>query len=434
MSKEQLQSALAELWQIRFPGPENVLKAPAFNRLQKICQSEYNAGSPAFALSNALRALGAPYALPEELVHLSLPVDHAAERLDASLRSTSSEIRHLVPLDMAEELPELRFGNCEVRRFSEAELADLFNAPRIARAMRGHAIDIVDFSEFQWLLVREETSLADEPEKRAMPWMFGSLDRDFGQIDPHKPRFPAVVEAVIAFLMTAPWEEWIETPEVDLFAFRVPWVCTVHDDLFVRANVPPRSTTLSYTQQFYTNRYGSTEEFAHPLTLPVNERVSALGDWQGARWSAFVTARNSVLFETPIEHFLVRAFVTEGIDSFLAHMTVVEAALGMRGDFRGQATASAPPRKPAGKKMQARIASLVGVAEATDFDRLYNLRSAFLHGRKMQAISTSDHLRARTIARLVVQSLIDAANQQVVSDRNAFLDCQTLAGLPLLPP
>ncbi|RSB75817.1 hypothetical protein EFD55_18545 [Rhizobium pisi] len=83
--------------------------------------------------------------------------------------------------------------------------------------------------------------------------------------------------------------------------------------------------------------------------------------------------------------------------------------------------------------MQALIASLVGPAESKDFDHLYNLRSFFLHGRKMQAISTSEQIKARSLARLIVEALIDAANRQAISDRSAFLDNHTLAGLSLIP-
>ncbi|MBB3135953.1 hypothetical protein FHS26_003700 [Rhizobium pisi] len=138
-------------------------------------------------------------------------------------------------------------------------------------------------------------------------------------------------------------------PEVDLFAFRVPWVHTVSDDLFVRIEAPPLSSTLSFTQDYYAHHDGSTEEYTRRLTLPIDDQATLkLNDWQNSRWAAFERARLSVLFETPIEHFLVRGFATEGIDSFLAHMTA-EAALGMRGDFRGQGAPSVPPKKSAGR-------------------------------------------------------------------------------------
>jgi hypothetical protein len=45
-------------------------------------------------------------------------------------------------------------------------------------------------------------------------------------------------------------------------------------------------------------------------------------------------AKQSVLFETPIVHFLVRAFLAEGVDEFLAHITTIEAALGLRADYQ----------------------------------------------------------------------------------------------------
>jgi hypothetical protein len=45
-------------------------------------------------------------------------------------------------------------------------------------------------------------------------------------------------------------------------------------------------------------------------------------------------AKRSVLFETPIAHFLVRAFLAEGVDEFLAHITTIEAALGLRSDYQ----------------------------------------------------------------------------------------------------
>lgn len=39
-------------------------------------------------------------------------------------------------------------------------------------------------------------------------------------------------------------------------------------------------------------------------------------------------AKQSVLFGTPIVHYLVRTFLADGVDEFLAHITTIEAALG----------------------------------------------------------------------------------------------------------
>ena len=44
-------------------------------------------------------------------------------------------------------------------------------------------------------------------------------------------------------------------------------------------------------------------------------------------------AEQSVLFEAPIAHFLLRTFLAEGVDEFLAHITTIEVFLGLQGDY-----------------------------------------------------------------------------------------------------
>ena len=46
------------------------------------------------------------------------------------------------------------------------------------------------------------------------------------------------------------------------------------------------------------------------------------------RWDLVVAALRSPLFETPIAHFLLSAFLGEGIDEFMSHLTALEASLG----------------------------------------------------------------------------------------------------------
>jgi hypothetical protein len=57
-----MESAIAELWDLRAPGPDNLFAAPAFARLRNACHADYPArgGGPTFALGNALRSLGLP--------------------------------------------------------------------------------------------------------------------------------------------------------------------------------------------------------------------------------------------------------------------------------------------------------------------------------------------------------------------------------------
>jgi hypothetical protein len=71
-----------------------------------------------------------------------------------------------------------------------------------------------------------------------------------------------------------------------------------------------------------------------------------------------------VLFETPIAHFLVRAFLAEGVDEFLAHITTIEAALGLRADYQ-KSFRLAPDRRKgmrATNRMRDRVAGLHAIA------------------------------------------------------------------------
>ncbi len=114
-------SAMSDLWRLRPPGPDNILAHPAFERLREACRDDYpNAGKkgPGFALSAALRALGLPCSLRKETAHLSLPVEEAAKGLDAAMRATSAKRIHLVPLDLADDLPAVAYAPAQHPRFT----------------------------------------------------------------------------------------------------------------------------------------------------------------------------------------------------------------------------------------------------------------------------------------------------------------------------
>ncbi len=53
-----------------------------------------------------------------------------------------------------------------------------------------------------------------------------------------------------------------------------------------------------------------------------------------ATWAEMQAVRTTPLFETPLVHFLVRAFLADGIDEVMAHMTAIEAALGVEMDHK----------------------------------------------------------------------------------------------------
>ena len=431
-------SAMEALWRLAPPGPDNILAHPAFERLREVCCDGYaNAGTtgPAFALSTALRAVGLPCEMRGDASRLVLPVDEAATKLDAALRATQSRRVHLAPLDLADDLPALAFGFARVCRLTPDELRVLFDEHRLKRHYPRQELDVARLSEFHWLAVEETVAFQHPPEARAVPLFSMDLSQDLGRIEPHKGRFPGAFEQALFFLLLAPWESWSTMPEVDWRGFRVPWVYTVDDDLFVRSGPPPSPDTLSWEDRIYDDGYGGTHEEERPVELRLGDNAATdLAVWDHGRWEMVERAKGTVLFETPITHFLVRAFLADGVDEFLAHITTIEAALGLRADYQ-KGFRVAPDRHKgmrATDRMKGRVAGLLGGRGPADhYEQLFNIRSAFLHGRTMTDISTAERVLARSLARDVVEALI-LAGQPSPASREAALDDFLDQGRPFI--
>ncbi|MGV0821167.1 hypothetical protein [Martelella sp. AMO21009] len=369
---------------------------------------------------------------------MSLPVEEAAKGLDAAMRTTSAKRIHLVPLDLADDLPSLVFGPAKLGRLTADELRMHVDEARLKRLYPQQGFDAERFSEFHWLIVEEVVALEHEPEARAVPMLFMDLSQDLGQIEPHKGRFPVTVEEALFFLLLAPWESWSTMAEVDWRGFCVPWVYTVDSDIFVRPNTPPSPDALSWEPRIYDDGYGGTYEEERPVELRLEDTAATeLPSWDQSRWTIVEQAKQSVLFETPITHFLVRAFLVEGIDEFLAHITTIEAALGLRADYQRSFRLTPDRHKGMGptKRMRGRVAGLLGDRRYADqYERLFDVRSAFLHGRTMTAISTEERVMARSLAREVVEALILATQAGPIPSREGFLDDLLDKGTLLILP
>lgn len=173
-----------------------------------------------------------------------------------------------------------------------------------------------------------------------------------------------------------------------------------------------------------------------PDELRLDDNVATeLTVWDQSRWVIVEQAKQSVLFETPVAHFLIRAFLAEGVDEFLAPITTIEAALGLRADYQ-KSFRVAPDRHKgmrATNRIRGRVAGLLGDrSHADQYEQLFDIRSAFLHGRVMTDISTQEQVMARSLARQVVEALILAAQSGQISSREDFLDRLLDKGAPLI--
>ncbi|WP_341524036.1 hypothetical protein AABC73_13685 [Pseudomonas sp. G.S.17] len=419
--------AINKLWELGQVGSAGLWKEHAFVELRNACAAEYQQGKVTFgltfALDHALKSLGLP-CLSASLSQVK-PLDptQVANRLEAAFSQKTIRRRYLCPLDLAEQIPPMKFGNARVSMFTAVELSVLFDRPRLARYYPTLDPEFDGFSQFNWLVVEEEVVTDKGAGDRAVPAFSMMMNRDLGEIDPHKSRFPLAVETALFFLLLAPWEEWATMPEVDWRGFRIPWIYQLDDDLFVTPSIPRGSDSLSWEPYVYQDQWGESEEIDRPvelrLTDAANEFLAGLGV---PHWQAFQTALVSELFETPIMHFLVRGFLSDGIDEFMAHLTTVEAALGLQDDHDFNSRRNFP-KISATKRVARRLAAALNDAGAADvYDELFNVRSAFIHGRGgMKKIPTAQRVQARTIASKACAALVDLASQSRLS-RDEILD------------
>lgn len=432
-----LLDAISALWRIPAPGPDNLLQHPAFVALADHCRDRYGGTKLSFALYNALHALGLPCNLRGH-TEWSLDVEEAAARLGAALSRTTAIRRHFCPLDLADDLPTLTFGTCRLSRFDAAELSTLFDADRLRRLYPTIPLDLPRLAQFHWLIVDETVALDPRPEARASPIFFTHFGRDLGEFDPLIGRYPAAVESALFFLLLAPWEDWSTMLEVDWRGFRVPWIYTLNEDLCVRPARPPDPDSLSWEPWFVQDDWGEEIELERPLEYRLDDAAKpGLSLFTQQAWQEVEAARATVLFETPIVHFLVHAFLADGIDEIMAHMTALEAALGLEADHK----AGLRPQPDPYPKLRStgRVATRIAAATcdpqaASDYGALFDVRSAFVHGRAaVRSISTGQRVTARRLARQVARALVQRAGGQQGS-RDTMLGAMLDEGVAIMAP
>jgi hypothetical protein len=418
----ELREAVEALWRVLVPGPENLLKlfeVPEFVRLRDTsvrlypkAHSEESSGVMDFALSDALQALGLPGRPPPADRHLALPAGIAAARLQAAFERTEARRVYLCPLDEAGDLPDLRFGPNRIVRLTAAKLEELVDQPRLRRINPAWTFDAKRFSEFAWLIIEQIYPLEETPAERGQaghlikPWVWRP------PIEPHRRRYPDAVENAVFAILLAPWEDWtgMDTGRGDWRPFSVPWVYEIDDDLFAESSPPPSPASLHWSSPEFDEDEGELPGTEQPVRRELKPGAEIRHWLSDARWQNVMRALKSPLFETPIGHFFVKAFREDGLDEFLAHLTTIEAALGLE---IGGVT----------QRVQRRISTLLGAAEGTLFKELYNLRCAFVHGRKMDAIPLDELVAARRLARKVVNALVTAAlKESCPQSREGYLN------------
>ncbi|HCF2456980.1 TPA: hypothetical protein NIA41_000536 [Pseudomonas aeruginosa] len=426
---KSLVAALQALWDIPPPGPQNLWSSREFVALKEVLVKLYCNGKATFALEvsigNALRSLGLPCSTPHLPSQPRPDLGQVAAALAHEFQRTTTRRRYLCPLDMADGLPTFQFGNAKMGRFTAAELEDLFDVPRLQRCYPGIRLDARRLSQFHWLVVEEDVSVRSESGNRQFSWLDLPIGKDLGEVVPHSGRFPAVVERALFFLLLAPWEDWAEMLEVDWRGFRVPWIYTLDDDLCAFPTPPPTPERLSWQPHFQQVAPDEWEESERPLELKTSASAEDVRQALDSEWPSFQTPSTlaSELFSTPVEHFLVRAFLSDGIDEVMAHLIVLEAAFGLESDYAAKQRLPTDSRKEgATRRVAARLSAAIERPEAAkEYLDLYDMRCTYVHGRREgRILSTQQRVLARRLAREAANALVDLA-QDVRQPREEIL-------------
>jgi hypothetical protein len=352
--------------------------------------------------------------------------ERIAERIVIAMGNPVGEHIHLCPLDNAQDFPKLRFGPCEIREFGKAEFEEIIDASRLKRHFPSLKLEAGRFARFHWLVVRERATFAATFGHRSSPWRFLSFAEDYGAIDPFARTWPAIVDQAVLALLLLPLEEMVQHDDVHWRPFRIPWVYTVNGDLLAAPNWPQEADSLHWEPDGYMDEEtGEWEETERPFAYPLEEGAEAqFLRLDTGRWDMLDRAQASPIVNPRAAHFLIKAFLSDGMDEFLAHVTTIEAAVGLQTDFpqKGQTRPPALGRGGATDRMAGRVAGLLNNPGAEEeFWNVFNLRSAYVHGRTTPVIRSPMRIQARKLARRVVDALVTAADGSGHPGRTEFL-------------
>ncbi len=414
--------------------PDATTCDPDFAKLVETCARQYPQPGPRSGFDFAVKTACGNLGIGVKPMSASDLV-FSATQLDAAFRQREAKRVHLCPLDYADELPKAKFGPNSLRSYSADDLADLLDPHRVARRRKGWQNNIERLSRFSWLVVDETIEVPSDVAARALPELSFTVGRDFGAIVPHKSKFPACVQDAIFALLLVPWEDYVHYVDVDWRAFRLPWVHTITDDIFTREPQLRDADTLSWEPDFNRDHEGNEIEDERPVRLPIEDRVSGISAiLNDDLWSLSTLARGSHFARRPFVHFFVRAFQEDEIDEFLAHITVIEATLGNRGDFDRDGRPKFGKKNPgATDRVKWRVGGLLGDdAAGKTYGQLFERRSDFLHGREMADISSAERVNARKLARHCVFALLsEARNSNATVAYDDFLHSLLLRGRQL---
>ncbi|WP_235894177.1 hypothetical protein [Klebsiella pasteurii] len=367
-----------------------------------------------------LKKLGVPCFFTAGSPLAATDMDVTAMRCYEALMRRHVRQTYLCPLDCAGEIPEITFGNSSIKRFSKSELDVLLNSTQLQRQSGYTSADTGALSQFLWLMVEHDEGLYSDFAKRYWFW-FTSKDKP-GTVYPYKHHYPEAVENAIFLLMLAPWEEWLVNEEYHWRPFDIPWVHTLSGDIFPQQQPIPSASSLTWVPHSYTDENGNWHEYDAPheynISL-ISEQLMPFLDSQAC--NHLETALIRGLINVAARHQFVKAFLSDGVDEFLAHIVVIDACVGEK-SVNGTLEKKFKRLGTTGRLKYRLVGLLNDVSVKKSIDILYEARSNYVHGDTLDKILGEHILLARILARKTLSAIISETSQLSGLTREEFLD------------
>ncbi len=401
-----------------------ILNAPEFllfrKTIDKLCYAKIKGNLLEPFLLCGLQKLGVPCLFIAGSPLAATDRSETAARCYEALMKRHAYHIYLCPLDCAGDIPQIKTANANIRRFSRNELDELLNSLPQQRQPGYVTADTEGLSQFLWLVVSHDEALSVDFAERY--WFWNTRKDTPGTVYPYKYHYPEAVEDAIFLLLLAIWEEWQLNEEYHWRPFNIPWVHTLSDDIFWQQPPIPSAASLTWVPCSYQDEntgwheYEAPHEYNYSLT---SDQLMPFVDTPAFR--NLETATTNGLINSAARHQFVKAFRSDGVDEFLAHIVVIDACVGEKSV--NSALEKELKRLGSTGRLKYRLAGLLNdVSVKENLHVLYEARSNYVHGNTLEKISGEHVLQARILARKTLNAIITEAGQSPGLTREEFLD------------
>lgn len=438
-SPRTLFDALAPFWRMSsLSSFNNIMKDKHFSALKNYCIAHYSSVLDSMfidiPLTRALCLAGAPCFAGGN--PSTSTITEVAAFLDTELTKTTATKIYLSPLDCASTIASFRFGNAEIRTFTTDELYVILGQQQLERLSWHKKSDLNALAQFTWLMVKDTVAVDPDITRRNYNFLDQDFAHDYGAIKPYYHHYPDAFKHALFVLLLAPWEVWVGEHSVEWRAFLIRWVHTVEDDLLIHPEFIPDADSLTWEPRIYTGAHGETIETNEPLELPLfcqdDEPRKHVHDQLLENTKTAI--QNGLINEAAKHHFL-KAFLSDGVDEFLAHIVVIDACLGDPEELKEELINVKVKGKclPPTAKLKYRLVGLLNdISVKKEIDNLYMLRSKYVHGRDMHIISSQEKKQARSLARRTLFNITEIASSHSDTNKTQLLNTLLTKGHDLM--